>query len=195
MTLQPRDQRALILLALAVAGVVAFTFLQPDETAPAAPPASADSIALAERRLDRARRLMAMEPARDKVLRQLNDELAARERGLIIADTPQQAQAIMLQIIRRVARGDNLDIRTTEIGPVRPLGDAYGEAQVAVGLECRIEQLLNLLAGLTAQREILATSDLRITSIGNREKTMNVRLTVSAVVPRKLVPEKKGTEL
>ena len=57
-------------------------------------------------------------------------------------------------------------------------------------IECRIDQLVNLLAALQAQPELVATSDLRVLSSNAKEKTVAVRLTVSGVVPRRLVPEK-----
>ena len=41
----------------------------------------------------------------------------------------------------------------------------------------------------------LATSEMRISSAKPKEKTLNVRLTLSGVVPRKLVPEQKGVSL
>jgi hypothetical protein len=78
------------------------------------------------------------------------------------------------------------------MGPVRPLGNDYGEAVVSVTFTARIDQLLNLLADITAQPELVSTQELRVGAPGNKQKTMNVRLTFSGVVPRKLVPEKKG---
>jgi hypothetical protein len=85
-----------------------------------------------------------------------------------------------------------VEIRATELGGVRALGDAYGEAVVAVQIDCRIDQLVNILAALPSQPELLATSDLRVVSANAKEKTVGVRLTVSGVVPRRLVPEKKN---
>jgi hypothetical protein len=132
--------------------------------------------------------------AQQKLTAEIARELAAREQGLIQADTPAQAQAQLLQIFRRVAsrQAPPIEIKTVEMGQIRPLGADYGELTVPVTFDCRIEQLLNLLADLTAQPEIVATSDLRITAGDARQKTLNVRLTVSGVAPRRLVPEKKG---
>jgi hypothetical protein len=59
-------------------------------------------------------------------------------------------------------------------------------------VECRIDQLINMLAGLAARPELVSTSDLRVTSSNAREKTIGVHLTVAGVVPRKLVPEKRS---
>jgi hypothetical protein len=78
------------------------------------------------------------------------------------------------------------------LGQITRLSDDYGEVQVSVALECRIEELLNLLADLTKQTEALATRDLRVSLMTAKEKILGVRLTVSGLVPRRLVPEKKG---
>jgi len=59
-----------------------------------------------------------------------------------------------------------------------------------VQIECRIDQLVNLLASLETQPELVATSDLRVLSSNAKEKTVAVRVTISGVVPRRLVPEK-----
>ena len=82
-----------------------------------------------------------------------------------------------------------------EFGPVKPLGDDYGEVSVAVSFESGIDRFVNFLAALTSEKALLATSEMRITSANPKEKTVNVRLTLSGVIPRKLVPEQKGSSL
>jgi hypothetical protein len=117
-----------------------------------------------------------------------------REKGLIRGDTAAQAQAQLVQILREVAKNQSppLDVRAVELGPVRTFGDAYGEVSVSVTLDCRIDQLVNYMAFLSAQPEIFATDEIRITASNPKLKNMPVRLTVSGLVPRKLVPIKKG---
>jgi hypothetical protein len=66
---------------------------------------------------------------------------------------------------------------------------------VSVSFDCRVEQLVNLLADITAQKELIATSEIRIGNAHPKEKVMPVRLTVSGVVPRKLIPDRKGVTL
>ncbi len=193
MKLQARDKRALAVLAAAAALITATrVFLLEDASADTTPPAQA--IPLAEKHLEKLRRLSAGLGAQEKLTAEIARELAAREQGLIQADTPAQAQAQLLQIFRRVAsrQAPPIEIKTVEMGQIRPLGADYGELTVPVTFECRIEQLLNLLADLTAQPEIVATSELRITAGDAKQKTLNVRLTISGVAPRRLVPEKKG---
>ena len=126
------------------------------------------------------------------MFKKVSADLAVREKGIIQADSAAQAQAQLIQIIRRLGAAENpaIDIRSTELNPIRPFGGSYGEASVAVQIECRIDQLVNLLASLETQPELIATSDLRVLSSNAKEKTVAVRMTISGVVPRRLVPEK-----
>jgi hypothetical protein len=85
-----------------------------------------------------------------------------------------------------------LEFRSEEIGQVRPLGDDknYGEAVVSISLNCAIEQLVNLLADITAQPEAIATGD--PAHGGNqKEKTLSVRLTVAGMVLRTRAGEER----
>ena len=72
-------------------------------------------------------------------------ELAAREKGVIQADTLAQAQAQLVQIVRRLTNAQRppIEIRSVEIGQARLLGEQYGEIWVPMSFECRIEQLVN----------------------------------------------------
>jgi hypothetical protein len=194
MKLEARHRRALPFLALILIAGLAIRFW-PDSSGPAVVVASGvDDLAAAQRRLARLREIAATVPEREEILKKVNAELAAREKGLIVADTAAQAQAQLIQIIRTLGRAENppVEIRTTEGFGLRALGDAYGEATVSVLVECRIDQLINMLAGLAARPELVSTSDLRVTSSNAREKTIGVHLTVAGVVPRKLVPEKRS---
>jgi hypothetical protein len=114
---------------------------------------------------------------------------------MLSAETGAQAQALLLQLIRKLGAAETppVDIRGTELNPIRPLGDAYGEASVTVQIDCKIDQLVNLLAALQAQPELVATRELRLLSSNAKEKTVSARLTVSGVVPRRLVPAKPKT--
>jgi hypothetical protein len=195
MTITDRDRKALQLLggALLIMGVIYFW---PDGAATAAGPMDADSPVLVEQRLDRVRRMMLQVPDKEAALKAAQTDLAAREKGLLQADTAPQAQAQLFQILRRVGRSlpQPVEIRANEIGQAKSFGDDYGEVSVAVTFECGIEQLVNFLAELGAQPELLATSDLRVGFAREKDKILPVRLTVSGVVARKLIPEKKGMQ-
>jgi hypothetical protein len=151
-----------------------------------------DTVPLAERKLAKLRQLAATVPGKEVLLKQVSLELAAREKGMIAADTAQQAQAQIQQIIRKLGSGLGIEVRGAEFGQVKPLGTDYGEAPVSVSFDCAIEQLVNLLASLGSQPEMLGTSEVRISSNNSKDKRINVRLTVAGVVAKKLIPEKKG---
>jgi hypothetical protein len=194
MTLRDRDKKALIGLGAALALILVLRFWL-DRQGDAGAPRAFSSIPQAEKRLARIRQLTTAATAREGALKRATAEVAAREKGVLQAATAPQAQAQLLQIIRRVAKLQTppLEIRGVELGQVRPISEDYGETSVAVTLECRIEQLVNLLADFTAQPEILATSEMRLTAGDQKQKTMQARVTVCGLVPRALVPEKKGT--
>ena len=182
MTLSPRDRRALALLAAAaVIAVVVYRFGLPSAT-PAVVGPSGDPVTLAEKRLARLRDVAATVPAKEQILKQVSADLAVREKGMFSAETAAQAQAQLLQLVRRLgaAEAPPVDIRGTELNVIHPLGDAYGEASVTVQIDCRIDQLVNLMAALQAQPELVATREMRVLSSNAKEKTVNARLTISA---------------
>lgn len=193
MTMDPRHRRALPVIGGILILGLAIRFW-PESSAPVVVAPTADTIAIAEKRLERLRELASTVPARQEILKKADAELATREKSLIVADTAAQAQAQLIQIIRELGRAESpaVEIRNTEGFGIRPLGDAYGEATVSVQVDCRIDQLVNMLAALGARPELVSTSDLRITSSNSREKIIGVHLTVAGVVARKLVPEKRS---
>ncbi len=158
--------------------------------------ASTDSVGMAEKHLAKLREAAATVPQKRDVFKQVSGDLAMREQGIINADTAQQAQGQMIQILRKLGHDENppVEIRSQEFGPVRPLekSDVYGEVLVSIQIECGIDQLVNILVGLAARPELIASNEVRITAANPKAKTLVVRLTVSGVVPRKLVPGKKG---
>ena len=186
-----REKRSLQVLAgaVVVAGAI-WIFTGPSN--PTKVVAAVDTVEHAEKRLELVRQAAATVQGKEQTLGQLTDELGRREKGLIIADTAPQAQAQLVQIIKRVAKNEGLDIRQVDLGRPALFAEAYGEVAVAVTVDAHIEQLVNLMADLTAEPEIVATSDMRVSNTNPKLKTMAVRLTVSGIIPKKLVPEKKG---
>jgi len=191
MKLSPFYRRMLWLsIALTAAYLIIYNWPSSAPTVAAA----ADTPARAEARLAQLRDTAATVPAKEKILKDAQADLAARETGLIAADTVFQAQAQLIQIIREVGHRESppVEIRNTEAFGIRPFGDTYGEATVSLQIDCRIEQLVNILASIAARPELISTSDLRVTSANAKDKTVMVRLTVAGIVPRKLVPEKRS---
>ncbi len=171
------------------------TYWQQSASAPVVALAEpANSLSMAEKQLAKLREQAESAPKKQELFKQASADLAQREKGLIIADTAQQAQAQIIQILRQLGHDENprVEIRSQELGVVRPLGDAYGEVLVTVQIDCGIDQLTNILAALGTRPELIASNEVRVNSNSSKDKIVNVRLTVSGIVPRKLVPVKKG---
>lgn len=193
MTISQRDRRALVLLAvsLVAAAVLHFAFSDSPAVSVVSANVSQDTTALARQRLSRLREVAATVPARDAAMKQTSADLAVRERGIIQADTAPQAQAALLEIVRRVGKNDMIDVRGGEFGAPKAFGD-YGLVYATVTFECHIEELVNFLADLSRAPELAVPSEERITSVNQKEKTMSVRMVMAGVVAKKLIPEKKG---
>ena len=186
------DRRKLLVLVVGVVLLVIVLIRQNRDDSPAPVVAAADSIPLAERRLERLRQLAATVPGKETVLKQARMELEGRESGIVKADTAAQAQAQLMDVIRRVATANGIDARGAEELRMRPLASDYGEVLVAVTFTCGIEQLVNFLAALANEPQIIATDEINVTGGNDKKKAVQVRLSLSGVVPKKLIPARRG---
>ena len=195
MALQEREKKLIPIGAAALIITLFVVFWPSGDDAPKVVTMS-DSPELAEKRLAKTMQLVALAPAKEEEFKRAAAELEKREKGMIQADTAAQAQAQLFQILRRIGRSQPapLDVRVVEMGQsaTKVFGNDYGEVSIAVVFDCKVDQLVNMLADLAAQPELLATSEMRISAGANKEKVMQVRLSVSGIVPKKLIPEKKG---
>lgn len=185
-----RRQVFMLVGSLAAALVLRFGFYG-DQTAPVV--AASESPAQAEHRLDSLRRIDATVPGKEAVKKQVDAELAAREKGLLQADTEAQARAQLLELTTNIARSNGIETRGMDEFHDKAISPDYGEISVTVSFNCGIEQLVNFMAALSNQPQILATNEIRATGTNDKKKNLQVRLSVSGLVPRKLLPvEKKG---
>ncbi len=194
MNLSDRDKRALILLAVGL-GVFFIVFLATrtsDAGGTVVQPI--ESVDRLRKQLDKQRQIAATLPAKQEIYKKVAGELAEREKGLLAGDTAAQAQARLVQILSEVAKNQTppLEIRQTELGQPRRFGDAYGEVPVSITMDCRTDQLVNFMAFLSVQPELIATEEVRFATANAKTKMIPVRLTVTGIVASKLIPEKKG---
>jgi len=186
------DRRMVLLLAGSAAAMLVLRFgVYGDHAAPVV--AAAESIPQAEQRLEQLRRIAGTVSGKEALKKQADAELAAREKGLIPGDTEAQARAHILELIAKVAHAEGIDTRGMEDFHDKVLSPDYGEIAVTVSFTCGIEQLVNFLAALSNQPQILATNEIRVAGGGDKKKNIQVRLSVAGLVRRKLLPtEKKG---
>jgi hypothetical protein len=192
MTVGTLDRRTLFVLlgGLLVIAVLRFGVYGDRQAQVVAP---SESVPAAENRLERLRQIASTVPGKEAMLKQASAELETRETGILKADTAAQAQAQLLNLIHTLAAANGIDARGAEGFPApKPLATDYGEVSVPVTFTCGIDQLVNFLAALANQPEILATNEIQVTGGNDKRKNLQVRLSLSGVVPRKLVPEKKG---
>ena len=79
-----------------------------------------------------------------------------------------------------------------QFSEAKPLGTDYGVVSVTETFTCGIDQLVNFLSDLANSPGLIATNDIQVTGGNDKKKNIQVRVSLSAVVPRKLVPVKKG---
>lgn len=189
--LSPREKQALLAWPVGVAIVLAIYYWPSGDSNPID---AFKTVQTDEQRVTKLRRLVAAEPGREEVLKKVSAELSRREKGLILAETAPQAQAQLLQIVRRVAQAQQPPVvfKGTEFSEPKPFGNGYGEVAMTVTLECGIEQIVNLLADISNQSELVSASDMQFSQVLNKQKIVPARITFTGIVPRKLVPVKKG---
>jgi hypothetical protein len=173
MTLQTRDRRALAFLAVSAILTLVYMYW-PAGPAPVVAVAPADSVSFTEKRLARLRDTAASVPAKEDVMKRVTAELATRERGLIVADTAAQAQAQLIQIIRRLGRAENppgRDPRHRAGSRSARLATPTAKADV-VGADRMPHRSTGqlILAGIAAQPELVSTTDLRVISANVKDK-------------------------
>ena len=184
-------RRNLVMVAVLVAGVVGVIIDRTGDTTPQVVSVS-DSPAVLENRLGKLRKTASAVPEKIAVLNSVATVLQKREKGIMAFNTAAQAQAHLLEVIRRIAIGNKIDARGGDFSPPTLLGTDYGQVAVSVTFESTIDAFINFLADLSKETELIAPSEVHI-SVGNaKNKTVNVRVTLAGVVPKKLVPEKKN---
>jgi hypothetical protein len=152
-----------------------------------------DTIPVAKQRLEILRRKAAQAPGKEAVLKQVMGELQRREKGIVQADTAEQARAHLMELLHRTALANNFDTTgAAQLPEPKVLGKDYGLVSVGQNFTCGIDQLVNFLSAIANEPEILATDSIFVQPVRNPNKDIQVRLIFSGVIPKKLVPVKKG---
>ena len=187
--LSPRDRRALAILAASAVLFLGYRylFMGPPQTVGAI-----DSVPMAELRLNSLRQIAAKLPLREAELKQATAELEVREKTILSAGTKDQAEAKLLEVVRRLGTANGIEIRGGDFPPPKNFGDIYGEVYARVTFFCRIDQFVNFFADLSKEPELLAPYELTINAQDQKNKTLSLSMVLAGVVPRKLLPEKKG---
>src|SRR5438105_146121 len=119
MTLQPRERRALQMLPVGLL-LTGISYYMTSDSTPTVVAPSVSTVAVAEKRLTRLREVAALVPGKQELLKKASADLAEREKSLIKADTAPQAQAQIVQILRRLgaAEAPPIEFKATELGGI-----------------------------------------------------------------------------
>ncbi len=193
MTVGSLDKRTGFGLVAGVAAILILRFVVMGGDSATAAVAPSETVAQAEQRLQHVRQVAATVPGKEVVTKNAAATVATLEKGIFRAETESQAKAAILEMVNNVAKANGVQTRGLDESHSKPISADYGEITVTVSFASDIVQLVNLLAGLADQDQILATNGIRISGGTDKKKILQVRLSVSGLVPRKLLaPEKKG---
>ncbi len=188
-----RDRRALLLLAAALI-VMAVIYFWPEPSVEVVGSGGSD-VRTAAARLDQVRKEAALLPMRAESLKVTGTALDEMEKGLIVAESAPQAQAQLLQIVRRVAKLQNpaVDLKQNQFGQVRPFGEHYAQVLLSITMDCQIEELVMFLADIASQPELLAVEELHISATNNKQKSIPVQLIISGLTRGSLLKSQGAT--
>ena len=152
--LSQRDRRALLFLgaALGLFGLLQFGVFPRLEGGSAAPP-----VELGEKRLRQLQQVARQRPLAVQQAEAAAHELAEGEKGLLKAATAAQASAEMQQILKDLLSAQGIGMQGSEFGAVRAAGGDYARVPLTVSFSCRIEQWVNLMAGIRNAPQVLST--------------------------------------
>jgi len=191
MTTGTFDRKIALRLGAGIAAILILKFVVFADRQPAVV-GTVESVPMALKRLEKVREVAGTVPAREALLKQAAAELDTREKGMLKADTAAQAQAQLQDTLHRIGLSNGIDIRGMEDWRVKPLGNDYGEASVSVRFSCTIEQLVNFLSALANVPELLSTNEINVTGNTDKNKVIQVRLTLAGVVSKKVAQEKRS---
>jgi len=191
MTTGTFDRKIALRLGAGIAAILILKFVVFADRQPAVV-GTVESEPMALKRLEKVREVAGTVPAREALLKQAAAELDTREKGMLKADTAAQAQAQLQDTLHRIGLSNGIDIRGMEDWRVKPLGNDYGEASVSVRFSCTIEQLVNFLSALANVPELLSTNEINVTGNTDKNKVIQVRLTLAGVVSKKVAQEKRS---
>ncbi len=179
--LTPRDR-----LALKVAGVALVLFLVADfGVLPFFDilQASSGGIEKKELTLRRYQRLVALASSQPNLRAAAEKSLGDAEAGLLESPSESLANAEWQRLVRELAKEKGLELTSSEVLRAEKLSPNYALVTGRVAMSARIDQLVDMLVAMATSPKLLATSNLKITSVGGGpQKLLMVDMTISAAM-------------
>ena len=190
-SLNQREKRALMLLAVGGAVGLFLLFQPPSGQAPAV--VSSSSIQMAEKRLRRLQDLARQKPRTAADAESAARALAEAEKGLLKGTTPALASAEMQQLMKELLQAQSIALQSSEFNTPKAVGEDYAQVPLAVNFNCGVEQWINLMAAVRNAPQVLSTLEVRMSPADPKNKSLHVRMVVAGYIPASLLAGAKGT--
>lgn len=182
--LKPRDKKVL-LLGTAAAVLILFVTLVVvpfwEKRSDIAPTVQTRTEALKKRR--------ALVAQKDEFVRRRDEnekKLKEMQARLLDTNEPEAALIKLEEIIRQIARENNVRIDRTNPIQEKKIGDQYSRISLSIGLSGQVEDLTRFLVAVNQHPKYLLTDQLQVSSAQIRASTIiTPRVTVSALIMRK----------
>lgn len=190
MNLSPRDKRALIVLALAVASFLLIGFgLLPlvDRLAEAR-----QGLATQEMTLRKYRRAATGEVARQASLSDLQKRVVTVEAGMLESPTAALAAAELQRILKEMAAANRIELSATEFLPAKALDSEHTLISTRFTVTANMDRLVNFLVTLESAPKAFGVRTLAVyANVPNPEKKVSATLVLAGVMRTEKVPEKE----
>ena len=188
--LSERDRRALNTLVVAaclflLARFVAFPLW--DATS-----GGSVAIPVREKTLRKYRALAEATAGRENDFSTIKERLAEAEAGLLTGRTVPLAGAEAQQLLREMAAGVGIQVRSVDFLPPRKLGTEYTAVPLSAQFTASFDQLVGLLNNLHGAQKTLVVEQLRISTANDPTKKVNVYVVLSGVGAAELLKAESG---
>lgn len=177
-----RDKRALRMVAIAAALFLTLEF----GVLPLWDSMQADRAGLTveEQTFQKFREAVAAKAEREAQRALLEAQLREAEQGLLPGETPAIASAELRSRIQQLAADHGMEVPSIQFQPGRPLSDEYLQVPLGIQLKGRIDGLVGFLEDCGSGPTTLQVLKLSIQGVGDKEKILNIGLTVAGILPR-----------
>ena len=175
-----KDGRAIKIAAAAIAAFALLQYL----VLPAWDRArdARQDIAIQEQTLAKYRQAITAAGPRAKEAENMAERLRQAESRLLQADTDALASAELEKLVKGMAAGNGIELKSSEFNRVVDGQDGYKEIPVGIGFQCRVDQLVNFLSALQTSDRLLGVKKLAIQPTGGAKKEVLVSMTVGGWV-------------
>ncbi len=143
--------------------------------------ASPDAVQQKETQLRKEKRLFADENFERAHLNAARGRLKDLETGLLESSSPTLANAEWQRLVTQVAESKGIQLGSSEFLRDQDIGGGYSLVTGRATFRCRVNELVDFLAGLAAFPKLLSVSGLGVfASQGDPQGRMNVQITIGA---------------